>query len=370
MASIAHVTSAHPRFDTRIFVKMCRTLQASGFQVNLLVADGLGDTVEDNIAIHDVGISRGRRRRILSAPGRLLTKAIAINADIYHLHDPELLPIALELKKLNKVVIFDSHEDIPLQIRTKSYLSAPLRLAFSLFMRYFQAYSCSRLDGVIAATPYIRDKFLHVNPHSIDVNNFPIVEELYSGGSWLQKKSEVCYIGGLERIRGINELCNAMALLRTPTRLNLAGKSCTDFFEDQLQTSPGWKRVNPLGFVDRDGVREVLARSIAGIVTLHPTPNYLNSLPVKMFEYMCAGIPVIASDFPFWRSIIKAHNCGILVDPFKPAQISEAIDYLATHPIQAEEMGRNGHQAITRLYNWSQEAQRLIHFYKSLFQDP
>jgi glycosyltransferase involved in cell wall biosynthesis len=85
-----------------------------------------------------------------------------------------------------------------------------------------------------------------------------------------------------------------------------------------------------------------------------------------MFEYMAAGVPVIASHFPLWRQIVEGNACGICVDPLDPQAIAGAIDYLATHPEDAERMGRNGQRAVAAKYNWNIEEQKLLDFYAAL----
>ena len=137
-----------------------------------------------------------------------------------------------------------------------------------------------------------------------------------------------------------------------------------------MQALPGWQRVNALGFLDRAGVRDVLGRSMAGLVTLHPVINYIDALPVKMFEYMSAGIPVIASDFPLWREIIAGNDCGLLVDPLNPAAIAEAIDTLVSNPTMAQRMGENGRRAVEERYNWGIEEQKLMAFYERILAKP
>jgi glycosyltransferase involved in cell wall biosynthesis len=258
---------------------------------------------------------------------------------------------------------------MPKQMMSKPYLNWPIRWGIAQAFQFYEAWACGRFDGVIAATPYIRDKFLAINLNTVDINNFPLLNELEPQTAWTEKNNEVCYVGVIAKIRGINEICSAMQLIKSNVRLNLAGKFAEPKVEQEVQAMPSWKKVNNFGFLDRVGVRKVLNCSLAGLVTLHPVINYIDALPVKMFEYMSAGIPVIASDFPLWREIISGNDCGLLVDPLKPAQIAEAIDYLVNHPKEAECMGHNGRKAIINLYNWPNEERKLFDLYDHVISD-
>jgi glycosyltransferase involved in cell wall biosynthesis len=366
MCRIAHLTSAHPRNDTRIFIKQCRTLAVHGYDVTLVVADGKGDEVQNGVRIVDAGRLPGRLNRIFKTTQRVFDKAAALDADIYQLHDPELIPIGLKLKRLGKVVIFDSHEDVPRQLLGKAYLSSFSRHLLSMSYSVFERYACARFDGIIAATPFIREAFLKINSNTVDVNNFPIIGELDAAVEWSNKRNEICYVGAIDAVRGIRGLIHSCALLRSAGRLNLVGQFSEPAVKAEMSEHPGWMRVNELGLVDRAGVRDVMKRSAAGVVTFHPLPNHVDSHPTKMFEYMSSGIPVIASDFPLWRDIILGNDCGLCVDPHDPKAIAGAIDHLLNNPEAAREMGENGRRAVLEKYNWAAQATKLVNFYGAI----
>jgi glycosyltransferase involved in cell wall biosynthesis len=363
---ICHLTSAHSRSDTRIFVKQCRSLASHGYVVSMVVADNEGDEVRDSIFIADVGKLPGRLNRMFKTTGHELRRAVGLNADVYHLHDPELIPVGLKLKSMGKRVIFDAHEDVPKQLLGKPYLG-PIRLwALASVFSLYERYACSKFDGIVAATPFIRDKFLAINARTIDINNFPVIGEWEAATPWEAKLDEVCYVGGIASSRGIRETLKALELVQSAVRLNLAGDFSEPLIEAEVKRSGGWSRVHELGYLDRVGVRNILGRSVAGLVTLHPIINYVDALPVKMFEYMAAGIPVIASNFPLWREIIEPNECGLCVDPLDPAAIANAIDYFVTHPDEARRMGENGRRAVLAKYNWAAEETKLLILYKQV----
>lgn len=369
MKKIVHLTSAHPRYDTRIFFKQCVSLSLEGYNVNLIVADGKGNEIKNNINIIDVGASKNRLNRMIKAPQKVLKKAIELDADIYHLHDPELLKIALKLKKLGKKVIFDAHEDVPQQILGKTYLNKFQRIMLSNFFSIYEKFICKKLDVVVSATPFIRDKFLNMGIRSVDINNFPLLSEFdlsIVNKMSIKKNNHICYVGGITKPRGIIEIVDAMDFVDISLSLKLAGKFSSSSLRIDTESRNGWKKVDYVGWLNREQIQEVLSTSLCGLVTLHPAKNYLDSLPVKMFEYMAAGLPVIASNFPLWKEIIEEGGYGICVNPLEPMEIAAAIKEIALNPIMAKEMGEKGRQAVINIYNWGNEEIKLLNIYKSL----
>lgn len=365
MKKIAHLTSAHQRIDTRIFIKECCSL-AKNYSTYLIVADGMGDDIKCKVSIIDVGLFNGRRNRMLRAPIAIFKEALKLDADIYHLHDPELIPIGLKLKKRGKIVVFDAHEDLPNQILSKHYLSKTKKNILSLLVRYYEKFSLSKFDGIVAATPFIKDKFSQINTNTVDINNYPRLQEFEVDYSVSKINNQVCYVGGVSNVRGITQMIEALSLTKQNITLKIAGNFEDTQLEKSVKRMSGWEKVNFLGYVGREDIQNILSQSVTGLVVLHPTKSYIDALPVKMFEYMAAGIPVIASNFSLWKNIIEENKCGICVNPLDPYDIARALDYLVQHPNEAIKMGRNGQNAVYRQYNWNNEERKLIEFYHKI----
>jgi glycosyltransferase involved in cell wall biosynthesis len=365
---VVHMTSVHTPFDPRIFHKECRSLAHAGFEVTVIGRDWQ-EGERGSVRVKSVVGNGSRLGRMTRVVWRMYQEAWRQDADVYHFHDPELIPIGLLLRARGKNVIYDIHEDMPKEVLSKTYLPRWSRSLVSWFVDKLEVTASGQFSALVVVTPSIAKRFMPLNRRTIIVHNYPYVRELIRDGEnvpWESRRQAVAYVGGLTLTRAIREMVEAMAYLpeELPATLELAGPAVKgDANLDELSRHAGWARVKHYGFIDQRRTFDILRNVRAGLVLYHPEPNQVESLPQKIFEYMGAGLPVIASDFPFWRKIVGESGCGVFVDPLKPREIAQAIEYVLTHPREAEEMGRRGRAAVQANFNWDTEAAKLIQLY-------
>lgn len=375
------LTTVHPPFDTRIFHKQAKTLVEAGYDVTL-VAQHDKDGVVDGVNIIAPPRPRNRFRRIFGLTWRAFRLALRQGADIYHLHDPELLPWGALLDLITRAkVIYDVHENVRKQILNKLWLLPWIRRPLSLAYLLIENICLSFIDRIIIAEDsYIKNYQGYNNVTAI--RNYPILSYLKHHADAVPQaitratsSLKATYVGGITRSRGVVELIEALRIVRSDgqhVELNLVGPIIPKSFKNELhslvQDYDFEKNVHMPGTVAHNEVYRILFASHIGIATLYPDPNYVESLPTKLFEYMATGLPVIASNFPLWKEIVEGSGCGICVDPLKPEEIAKAIRYLIEHPRLRKEMGENGRRAVQEKYNWEKESVELLGLYRSLLR--
>ena len=371
-----HLTTVHARGDTRIVFRELRSLAETGEWICfLVVADGKGDADQvfdrGSAEIVDLGkLPANRIGRALVGSWRAARCIRTIRPDVVHIHDPELIGTAMLLKFTGRRVVYDVHEDLPKQVLNKHWIPKFCRRTVAGLAEMVESVAGRTFDAIVCATPNIGYRFSQRT--MAVVQNFPILSELQAPPAvFLKPTGTFVYVGGLTELRGTLNMINAIEIVSRTHRCSLefAGNFGSEQLATLARTLPGWASVGYRGYLTREGIASLLGIATAGLVTLKPTPSYLESYPVKMFEYMSAGLPVIASDFPLWREIVAGAECGLLVDPLDPKAIAAAMRWIIENPADAAAMGKRGRDAVCSQYNWSGEAVKLIDLYKRLAGD-
>lgn len=358
------LTTVHPPFNTRIFHKEAKTLAKAGYNVTLIAQHSKNEIV-DGVKIIALLKPRNRFMRIFGLSWRALYLALNQKADIYHFHDPELIIMGIILRLLGKKVIYDVHEDVPKQILNKDWIgNVNIRKFVAFTMNTIEEIGAFLFNRIVVATPDIAKKFS--KKKTVILRNYPILKLIENTVPINYKKNKpvIIYAGGLTRIRGIKEIVQAMEYIENKTELWLLGKWESEEFKKDCENLRGWKYTKYLGLVSLEEVFQYMKIADIGISTLYPVKNYLISLPIKVFEYMACSLPMVISDFPYWKEIFV--ECTVFVNPYNSKDIAEKISYLLNNPNEAKELGKRGRKLIEEKYSWEAESKKLLEMYKNL----
>jgi len=372
-AKVCILTTVHPPFDTRIFHKQAKTLVKGGYDVTLIVQHDKNEVV-DGVKIIPLSKPRNRFTRIFGLTWRVFLLALRQKADVYHFHDPELLPVGILLKLLTRSkVIYDVHEDYPKMIRIKHWIPKLFReLAAFLFER-IEVRGGRAIDAIVTVNEVIGGRF--GRNKVVLLKNYPLLalsEAILrpkAAKASNSSEAKLIYVGGLTRSRGIKEIVEAVgAIDKLNIQLDLIGKFTEPSFKEEVCRLSGFRKIRLVGWVSHPEVWEYLQEADIGLMCLHPVGDYTYGLPVKLFEYMAAGLPIIASNFPLWENFFKEHGCGITVNPLNAKEITRAIEYLLDHLEVREKMGENGRRVVLEKYNWESEGEKLLELYEELLR--
>ncbi len=383
MKKVCLVSSAHPVTDTRIFHKQACSLSRAGYQVFVVGRKGVnGEKAPEDIHILPVVNYRSRLQRFLINPIFIFRTLLKVRAKVYHLHDPDLVPLGLILRCLNRRVVYDIHEDYPSQLRDKPYLPRALRPLIAAIFARWEKFACHHFNATITATDHIARRLCHQasatknhHPHQqcrhhiVTVKNYPSLKNgaTVTGANAAPGTTfRLIHLASiLTPQRGISLLLQALDAL-PGCELILAGRFVTPEYETEIRRHPSFSRVTYLNIIPHQETFRWYSSAHAGIIPSLPVLGYEFALPVKMFEFMAAGLPVIAPDFPPIREIIDESNAGVVFQPGDVNSLIQAINYLASHPKQARAMGENGARAAARKYNWEEEEKKLLKIYERL----
>jgi glycosyltransferase involved in cell wall biosynthesis len=363
---VVKLANGHSPFDTRIFIKEAAALVDAGYTVSLIIPHH-ENLVRDGVTLIAVPPRMKGFGKLVVNPWNIFWKALKQPTQaVFHIHDSDILFVGILLKLLGRKVIYDAHEDTPLQIQYQHWVPKFLRKPYG-FIYYLIEKVCGWMfDAIIVAEPVIAKYF---PPHKTYlVRNFSSIVAFRDFSNvipYATRDNLMVYVGLLSEPRGLFEMLEGAKVAHQHNQFKflMGGKFSPPSLEKRVI---GIYDVDFLGWVQFENLPEILYKCRIGIIIPQPNPRYKTNYPVKLFEYMAAAIPVIASREGESAAFVNEAQCGILVDPFNTQEIADAIAWLLTYPAEAEAMGKRGQQLVFGKYNWENEKQVLLNVYQKV----
>jgi len=368
---VAHLSSVHQADDLRIFYKEACSLSDVGFRVSL-IAQAEKKELYNGVQIIALDAVKKRWHRILRLYD-ILHVVSKIRPNVVHLHDPELLLLVPLLKwKYRLFIIFDFHESVISDIRSKYWLPSFFRPMIAKIYDLFQQIILNCVDGLIVVSAESIHEYKKYPGNRIEVvQNYPILSKKTSNNS-KRIQSRIIFVGRATPIRGVEEMIQAMKFLkRKDATLELIGPIDDQYhqkLEDLVRILNLTDQIIINVATNQKNVEQSLERSQIGLALNHPVPNHLDGIPTKIYTYMMNRLPIVAANLPLWINLIDKHNCGITVDPYKPKEIADALNKLLGEPELRNKMGQNGYAAVKSTYNWKFEFEKLLNLYKQILK--
>lgn len=370
---VAVITVVHRPADARIFHKQIPALVASGYDVHYiapLVADFEAAATSIGCTYHPLRAIKsrvGRPRRWLELARHLMSPSS--DYDVWHFHDPELLIVLVPLRMLrfrsNPALIYDAHETYSATVKDRYWIPAYAVDVVSFLTRHLEAWGARQCDLTIAATETIQSYFQDLGADTRLVRNYPLRTTSVEHQIRASTPVRFVYVGGLLASRKVAELVELFASIDpTVAHLTIAGPFEDSDYEDRVMSLMN-PSVEYLGMVPFEKLGEVFDEADVGVVLLEATPNHLDSLPTKLFEYFAAGLAVLASDFRSWDRFVSEPGTGVQVDPENLDEVRAAILALASDPTALASMQRASRLAAAS-YSWEPEAVTLQNSYHGL----
>lgn len=363
---VVHLTSAHTPLDNRIFFRECRSLKEAGYEV-VLVAPHPTDEVVEGIQIRGVWTRGGRLQRMLLRTLKVFQRALQENAQLYHFHDPELIPAGLVLRLLGKQVVYDIHEDNREGLKTKPYFPRPLAGFLAAVLGRVEGMAARCFHQIIAEKCY-RYRF----PRAIEVLNYPILSLIEKQPSIPEDSCRLLYTGTIVDSRGAF-LHSKIPSYVSGVEVHLFGRfapGLKDRLAREMGRHPSLHLEGTSEYMPFEKILGTYRRHQwrAGLAIFPSDCVYGDRELTKFFEYMALGVPIICSDFPAWRELVEKLGVGICVDPDSPESIGEAVRFLRDHPEEAQKMGDRAYRLAHEGFSWQSQARNLKKLYATIFE--
>ncbi|HUN64175.1 MAG TPA: glycosyltransferase family 4 protein [Candidatus Sulfotelmatobacter sp.] len=366
---VCHVSPMERARDERAFSRESLPGLPYGLQPSILGPHSMKEPIED-VRFIPIPKSRSRAFRILLAV-RIVHWALQQNADIYHVHSPEMIPAGLVLRLLyRKKVVYDTREDFPSMMLTKTYLPKRLRSPMSKMVARFERLAAQLVDGVITADPgTLRPLARAGKSRKLVFYNFPNLQ-YFPATAPAAKQFDLVYRGGLSERAGTFVLLQALQMLCNSgikVRLLLFGYTDNPQTEQSIKDTLVRYGIQELvtlrGVIPHDEMASTMSLARIAVCPLQKIPKFMNNIPVKVFEAWACGLPVIATDLPPIRPFFARGGLGRLVKPGDPQDLANAIHLLLASPSLIEEYGRRARQLVVERYNAGMEVRKLLRLY-------
>jgi len=365
---VCHLTSVHPYFDTRIFHKEAKSLALDNHEVVVIAQHDKKESIE-GITVIPLPRPKNRWERMTKITLRLFVVAIKEHADIYHFHDPELLPVGILLKLFTKAgIIYDVHEDYSKLMLEKQWIAGSLlKKVMAFLFNIFERVSVRLLDKVIVVTPEIARKFPEIKTEI--VRNFVSLDVIDSITPVKSEcdKAVIIYMGSLEKNRGIREIIQAVDLLDGAAELWLLGQWDTPELQKECKNTKGWDYTRYFGNKKPEEAYSYLKAADIGLHCVNLNDYYLQGLPTKVFEYAACSKPAIISYSPYWEKLFG--EFVLFVDPRSPEDIAEKMLKLLNNKDLRSQLGDRARAFVEKKHNWETERIKLYAVYKSVFKE-
>lgn len=370
---VCHVISGYFRNDARVFYRQCLSLKNHGFDVCILTNDGNPSEILEGIEIYScTNAPVSRWKALLLAPRLFYDRAAEIDADIYQLHSPELLPLGMKLKRHGKTVVYDAHEDMPNHILEKEWLPLWSRKLMSRGFALYMGQVFRKMDEIISPHTHVVESLKEKFGKGLLIANFPLVKKQhnFSEEEYGSRKSIFCYSGT------VYTYSNQVTIADSLSEVNGALYHVAGYIdEDQrnlLLRSVAGHRITCFDRLNQTDLAKFYRDSIAGIVIYDYKLNLGNRLGSygtnKVFEYMEAGLPIICTDYDLWKDIVDRYQCGICVKPGDREGLAQAMRVILSDKKAAYLMGRNGRRAVEEEFNWRSEELKYCALFTGLMQ--
>lgn len=373
---VCHVCNGHLATDGRVYEKECVSLAEEGYEVHLIAASEQKLTyVERGVVIHPIAIPLSRKDRFIRI-NRIAKIAQSIGADLYHVHEPDIL-IPLLFHVLPKPVIWDAHEPYWLYLIDRPWIPAPLSKIIAGFWNMTEKLALRKCSAVITVTEQIAKHYREMHDSTIVLHNYPLLSRVLDERSNVIRDNTCVYTGSITHIHGLHQAIRALGILKSRgilVNLKIAGYPGNDRILGELfslaEDNQISNQIDYLGVLSREETVNLQRQSSIGINLSLPHPGTELGLPTKMFEFLAAGIPIIYSAVPHWEALFDGCSVGIAVDSSDPEQIADALEKLVTDNNIARRFGSNGLRLLQKKLNWDVEFPKLQNLYQEVIGPP